>query len=204
MSPQDRRRAERGRPVSLVIDISVSRVDYLLTVQARRIEDRTPGRDVYTYQVSISGPIAGTRIAAPPKPIGFVEHAYSHGALDLTRKALDLAQAWIDKEGSDGPMTTADWIKRRRELLDDAHVLYKAAEGVESLTEQALREARETRVPEPLPVVTHKGPHDTDAAMFARVVDNLVRGYAVGGSNVRDAPARLIRREIARAEGTTP
>ena len=85
-----------------------------------------------------------------------------------------------------------------------AHVLYKAAEGVESLTEQALREAREERVPEPLPVVFHKGPHDTDAAMFARVVDNLVRGYAVGGSNVRDALVALIRREIARAEGTTP
>ena len=33
------------------------------------------------------------------KPIGTVEHAYSHGALDLTRKVLDLAQAWIDKEG---------------------------------------------------------------------------------------------------------
>ena len=37
-----------------------------------------------------------------------------------------------------------------------AHVLYKAAEGVESLTEQALREAREERVPEPLPVVARK------------------------------------------------
>ena len=49
--------------------------------------------------MSVYGPIAGTRIAAPPKPIGTVEHAYSHGALDLTRKALDLAQAWIDKEG---------------------------------------------------------------------------------------------------------
>ena len=54
--------------MSLVIDISVSRVDYLLTVQARRTEDRTPDRDVYTYQVSISRPIAGTRIAAPPTP----------------------------------------------------------------------------------------------------------------------------------------
>ena len=85
--------------MSLVIDISVSRVDYLLTVQAQRTEDRTPDRDVYTYQVSISRPIAGTRITAPPKPIGTVEHAYSHGALDLTRKALDLAQAWIDTEG---------------------------------------------------------------------------------------------------------
>ena len=85
--------------MSLVIDISVSRVDYLLTVQAQRTEDRAPDRDVYTYQVSISRPTAGTRIAAPPKPIGTVEHAYSHGALDLTRKVLDLTQAWIDKEG---------------------------------------------------------------------------------------------------------
>ena len=84
--------------MSLVVDISVSRV-YLLTVQAQRTEGRTEGRDVYTYQVSISEPIAGTRITAPPKPIGTVEHDYSHGALDLTRKALDLAQAWIDKEG---------------------------------------------------------------------------------------------------------
>ena len=85
--------------MALVIDISVSRQDYLLTVQARRLDARTPGRDAYTYEVSVYGPIAGTRIAAPPKPIGTVEHAYSHGALDLTRKALDLAQAWIDKEG---------------------------------------------------------------------------------------------------------
>ena len=91
--------------MSLVIDISVSRVDYLLTVQARRTEDRSPDRDVYTYQVSISGPLSArlgeTRLGLRAKRIGFVEHAYSHGALDLTRKALDLAQAWIDKEGSD-------------------------------------------------------------------------------------------------------
>ena len=95
--------ARGERPVSLVIDISVSRVDYLLTVQARRTEDRSPGRDVYTYQVSISGPLSArlgeTRLGLRAKRIGFVEHAYSHGALDLTRKALDLAQAWIDKEG---------------------------------------------------------------------------------------------------------
>ena len=40
-----------------------------------------------------------TRLGLRAKRIGTVEHAYSHGALDLTRKALDLAQAWIDKEG---------------------------------------------------------------------------------------------------------
>lgn len=89
--------------MSLVIDISVSRVDYLLTVQARRLEDRTPDRDVYTYAVSVSGPLTArlgeSRLGLRAKPIGTVEHAYSHGPLDLTRKALDLAQAWITKEG---------------------------------------------------------------------------------------------------------
>ena len=87
--------------MSLVIDISVSRIDYLLTVQARRLDDRTEGRDVYTYAVSVHGSLAGTSIAELPTTIGFVEHAHSHGALDLTLKALDLAQAWIDKEGID-------------------------------------------------------------------------------------------------------
>jgi hypothetical protein len=48
-----------------------------------------------------------------------------------------------------------------------AHALYKAAEGIESLTEQALREARETRVPEPLPVVAHKADGETDAEFEA-------------------------------------
>ena len=53
--------------------------------------------------MSISGPLSArlgeTRLGLRAKPIGTVEHAYSHGALDLTRKVLDLAQAWIDKEG---------------------------------------------------------------------------------------------------------
>ena len=91
--------------MALVIDISVSRRDYLLTVQARRLDDRTPDRDVYTYDVAVSGPLTArlgeSRIAPISRSIGTVEHAYSHGALDLTRKVLDLAQAWIDKEGSD-------------------------------------------------------------------------------------------------------
>ena len=87
--------------MALVIDISVSRQDYLLTVQARRLDARTPGRDVYTYDVAVSGPLTArlgeARIAPISRSIGTVEHAYSHGALDLTRKVLDLAQAWIDK-----------------------------------------------------------------------------------------------------------
>ena len=58
--------------MSLVIDISVSRIDYLLTVQAQRTEDRTESRDVYTYQVSISGPLTArlgeTRLGLRAKP----------------------------------------------------------------------------------------------------------------------------------------
>ena len=84
-----------------------------------------------------------------------------------------------------------------------AHVLYKAAEGVESLTEQALREAREERVPEPLPVVAHKADGETDADRFAVIAQWIEDGHIPGGHS-RDAIARLIRREIARAEGTTP
>ena len=85
-----------------------------------------------------------------------------------------------------------------------AHVLYKAAEGVESLTEQALREAREERAPEPLPVVAHKADGETDADRFATMAHRLDQGYSIDGQRSRSALARLIRREIARAEGATP
>ena len=167
--------------MSLVIDISVSRIDYLLTVQAQRTEGRTPDRDVYTYEVSISGPLTARlgepRLGLRAKCIGTVEHAYSHGALDLTRKVLDLAQAWIDKEGLGTVKVKIEidvdelrhWAGKHADAghAGVAHVLYKAAEGIESLTEQALREARETRVPEPLPVVAHKADGETDAERFA-------------------------------------
>ena len=84
-----------------------------------------------------------------------------------------------------------------------AHTLYKAAEEVESLTEQTLREARETRVPEPLPVVAHKADGETDTARFAVMAHRLDQGYSIDGQHSRSALARLIRREIARAEGAT-
>ena len=84
-----------------------------------------------------------------------------------------------------------------------AHVLYKAAEGVESLTEQALREAREERVPEPLPVVAHKADGETDIDRFRAMAYRVECGYDVAGQHGRSALARLIRREIARAEGAT-
>ena len=84
-----------------------------------------------------------------------------------------------------------------------AHTLYKAAEEVESLTEQALREARETRAPEPLPVVAHKADGETDTARFAVMAHRLDQGYSIDGQHSRSALARLIRREIARAEGAT-
>lgn len=51
-----------------------------------------------------------------------------------------------------------------------------------------------TREPLPvsIPVVAHKGPHDTDAAMFRVAARKLRDGYDAGGSNVRAAVADLL------------
>ncbi len=50
-----------------------------------------------------------------------------------------------------------------------------------------------------LPVVMHKGPHDTDESMFLTAADNLDRGYPLGGGNLTRAVVTLIRREVERA-----
>lgn len=63
---------------------------------------------------------------------------------------------------------------------------------------QAKAEAAEAQV-QALPVVAHKGAHTTDAQMFLAAASRLERGYPVGGSNLRDAVVRLIRREVGRA-----
>ena len=61
----------------------------------------------------------------------------------------------------------------------------------------------QTRVPEPLPVVAHKADGETDADRFAVMAHRLDQGYSIDGQHSRFALARLIRREIARAEGAT-
>lgn len=84
-------------------------------------------------------------------------------------------------------------IKGTRRIPRDVLFAYDDAEDI----------AREggTSKGEPLPEVAHKGPHDTDASMFATAADNLDRGYPLGGSNLTDAVVRLIRREVAREGG---
>ena len=52
---------------------------------------------------------------------------------------------------------------------------------------------------EALPVVEHKGPHDTDRSMFLGAARNLERGYPLGGGNLTRAVVALIRREVNRA-----
>ncbi len=54
---------------------------------------------------------------------------------------------------------------------------------------------------EALPVVSHKGPHDSDESMFLTAADNLDRGYPLGGGNLTRAVVVLIRREVERARG---
>ncbi len=58
-----------------------------------------------------------------------------------------------------------------------------------------------TKVAEPLPVVHHKGPHDTDASMFTQAADRLERGFPLGGGNLTRAVVELIRREVVRSDG---
>lgn len=53
---------------------------------------------------------------------------------------------------------------------------------------------------EPLPVVAHKGPHDSDAELLSNAAENLKVGRYPGGQHVRDAVAALIYREILRAQ----
>jgi len=44
-----------------------------------------------------------------------------------------------------------------------------------------------------VPIVAHKGPHDTDRSMLLRAADNLDQGYPAGGQHVSAAIAELIR-----------
>ena len=72
------------------------------------------------------------------------------------------------------------------------------------LAEVRRLQAAVERVREPLPVVAHKADGETDAERFAAMAKRLALGRQPGGQHSRDGLARLIRREIARAEGTTP
>ncbi len=65
------------------------------------------------------------------------------------------------------------------------------------LRADAARASGSDHVPAPLPVVAHKGPHDTDASLLRLAARNLRNGYDVGGSNVSRAVAELIERAVA-------
>lgn len=64
----------------------------------------------------------------------------------------------------------------------------------------ALKAVARLTLSEPLPVVAHKGPHDSDAELFSNAAENIKGGRYPVGQNVRDAIARLIYREILRAQ----
>ena len=53
------------------------------------------------------------------------------------------------------------------------------------------------------PVVAHKADGETDIDRFRAMAYRVECGYDVAGQHGRSALARLIRREIARAEGAT-
>jgi len=55
------------------------------------------------------------------------------------------------------------------------------------------RLAEEGHVVVQVPMVMHKGPHDTDASMYAEAAGRLERGYGVGGGNLTRAITKLLR-----------
>lgn len=52
-----------------------------------------------------------------------------------------------------------------------------------------------------LPVVAHKGPHDTDASMFRTAAERLDSNHHIGGSNLRRAVSQLLRDAAKASEG---
>ena len=95
----------------------------------------------------------------------------------------------LDQWESKGHETVGiDWL-RRHFALAAADAVKVAPDGHAALGE-------------PLPQVAYPGPNDTDAAFFTRMAWNLRNDFPVGGSNCRDALARLIDREVSRASIT--
>lgn len=89
--------------MSLIIDISEDRSEYLLMLQACRVEELAADRDVYTYDIIISGPLS-RRLGEPLYTyrnirIGTIPHTYNDGRIVLAQKALDLAQSWRETQG---------------------------------------------------------------------------------------------------------
>lgn len=89
-----------------------------------------------------------------------------------------------------------------RDMYDVADQAAQAASRWQARALAAEAEVARLTATVPLPVVAHKGEHSTDADMFRAAASRLERNYPVGGSNLRDALVRLIRREIERAEAT--
>ena len=97
--------------------------------------------------------------------------------------------------------TTDDWPP----VAADAEFIAAARTDVPALLAEVRRlQAAAERVPEPLPVVAHKADGETDIDRFRAMAYRVERGYDVAGQHGRSALARLIRREIARADGATP
>lgn len=72
--------------------------------------------------------------------------------------------------------------------VDEATSSLEIACEVSAALEAAQRPPVSPEVAEALPVVAHKGPHDTDESMFLTAADNLDRGYIRSGAATSPAP----------------
>jgi hypothetical protein len=133
--------------------------------------------------------------AAQRPPVGLPTIPGVYAGQRKTRWELDAGGAWWFRGHEGGAHPTPTQQDRT-----PSDVL---AYGM-PLTLLAQRPQVSPEVAEPLPVVAHKGPHDTDESMFLTAADNLDRGYPLGGGNLTRAVVELIRREVKRARFSVP
>lgn len=134
--------------------------------------------------------------------------AGSVSQLALTVERQDEA-AWKAKEGKAAgapmpdqsvPETNLTNAKPSDAYADMLRSFWEGDRGVWRLRaeEELARLTAETSAAKPstLPVVAHKGPHDTDASLFLGAANRIEGGYPVAGGNVATAVAELIRRVV--------
>ena len=99
-------------------------------------------------------------------------------------KVIDLIDL-IDQRIADAPAANHE--------ENDYNAGYVAA-LVELRDEQLPEQEPEQRVTVAIAPVRYKGPNDTDASMFRTAATRLANGFDIGGSNLRDSIAELLRR----------
>lgn len=148
------------------------------------------------------------RLIFPEVATALRAHFVAERMPEDVQKLLDEAREEYERAGKSDGRVWYGLVGRLADALEavslaNATNVREADEALRAL-EAARRPPVSPEVREALPVVAHKGPHDTDESMFLIAADNLDRGYPLGGGNLTRAVVDLIRREVERARPLVP